>query len=69
MTWLIRLNTMSHDSLEEIFSSFVKVAAHMDDNGSNAYELFEICSAEGLANEFMDMLKRDVLRRVKEEGE
>ncbi|KAJ0786249.1 hypothetical protein HanOQP8_Chr02g0053171 [Helianthus annuus] len=69
MTWLIRLNTMSHDSLEEIFSFVVKVAAHMDDNGGNAYELFEICSAEGLANEFIDMFKRDVLRRVKEEGE
>ncbi|KAJ0939783.1 hypothetical protein HanRHA438_Chr02g0065151 [Helianthus annuus] len=49
MTWLIRLNTMSHDSLEEIFSFVVKVAAHMDGNGGNAYELFEICSAEGHA--------------------
>ncbi|KAJ0778949.1 hypothetical protein HanPI659440_Chr06g0221181 [Helianthus annuus] len=58
-----------HESSEDVLSSVIEAAAHMDDNGGNADELSEICSAEGLANEFMDMLKRDVSRRVEEEGE
>ncbi|XP_021969142.1 ubiquitin-like domain-containing protein CIP73 isoform X3 [Helianthus annuus] len=64
------VDKIEHDeSSEEVLSSVIKAAARMDDNGGNADELSEICSDEGLANEFMDMLKRDVSRRVEEEGE
>ncbi|KAI3787596.1 hypothetical protein L1987_42179 [Smallanthus sonchifolius] len=58
-----------HESPEEVLSSVVEAAAHLNDNSGNADELSEICSAEGLAHEFMEMLKRDVSRRVEEEGE
>ncbi|KAI3693615.1 hypothetical protein L1987_76563 [Smallanthus sonchifolius] len=57
------------DLSEEVLSSVVEAAAHLNDNRGNADELSEICSAEGLAHEFMEMLKRDVSRRVEEEGE
>ncbi|KAI3812953.1 hypothetical protein L1987_17666 [Smallanthus sonchifolius] len=57
------------ESPEVVFSSVVEAAAHLNDNGDNADGISEICIEEGLTHEFMEMLKRDVARRVEEEGE
>ncbi|KAK1438639.1 hypothetical protein QVD17_04448 [Tagetes erecta] len=57
------------ESPEAVFSSVVEAAAHLNDNDDNADEISEICIEEGLTHEFMELLKRDVSRRVEEEGE
>ncbi|KAL9994115.1 hypothetical protein Hdeb2414_s0950g00965601 [Helianthus debilis subsp. tardiflorus] len=57
------------ESPEVVLSSVVEAAAHLNDNEENAAGISEICIEEGLAHEFMDMLRRDVSRRAEEEGE
>ncbi|KAI3727602.1 hypothetical protein L6452_16220 [Arctium lappa] len=57
------------ESPEEVFLSVVEAAAHLNDNGGNADGLSEICFEDGLAQEFMEMLKCDVSRRLEEEEE
>ncbi|KAL3514839.1 hypothetical protein ACH5RR_027556 [Cinchona calisaya] len=50
---------------EEIFRSIVESAVHLsegDDVHGNVVN--ELCSEEGLANEFMEMLRQDVSRRL-----
>ncbi|XP_071692797.1 ubiquitin-like domain-containing protein CIP73 isoform X2 [Rutidosis leptorrhynchoides] len=58
-----------HESGEEVFSSVVEAAARLNNNDGDADGLSEICFEEDLTHEFMGMLKRDVSRRVEEEGE
>ncbi|KAI7725616.1 hypothetical protein M8C21_014798 [Ambrosia artemisiifolia] len=53
------------ESADDVFSSVVEAAAHLNDNAAG---ISEICIEEGLAHEFMEMLKRDVSRRAEEEG-
>ncbi|XP_076912681.1 ubiquitin-like domain-containing protein CIP73 [Bidens hawaiensis] len=56
------------ESPEVVFSSVVEAAAQLNDD--NADGITDICiDEEGLAHEFMEMLKRDVSRRAEEEGE
>ncbi|KAJ0427423.1 putative Ubiquitin-like domain-containing protein [Helianthus annuus] len=59
------------ESAEVVLSSVVEAAAaHLNENEENAAAgISEICIEEGLAHEFMDMLRRDVSRRAEEEGE
>ncbi|KVH95409.1 Ubiquitin [Cynara cardunculus var. scolymus] len=58
------------ESPEEVFLSVVEAAAHLNDNGGNADGLLsELCFEDGLAQEFMEMLKCDVSRRLEEEEE
>ncbi|GKE24789.1 hypothetical protein Tco_1436301 [Tanacetum coccineum] len=59
----------NEESPEEVFSSVVEAAAYLNDDASNADELSEMCFEEDLTHEFMEMLKRDISRRVEEEGE
>ncbi|KAL4572750.1 hypothetical protein LXL04_019533 [Taraxacum kok-saghyz] len=48
----------------EIFSSVVETASGLYNNASDTGPLDELCSEEELAQEFMEMLKRDVSRRL-----
>ncbi|XP_071702231.1 uncharacterized protein [Rutidosis leptorrhynchoides] len=58
------------ESREEVFSSVVEAAAaRLNNNGGDADGLSEIVFEEDLTHEFMEMLKRDVSRRVEEEGD
>ncbi|KAJ9549890.1 hypothetical protein OSB04_022433 [Centaurea solstitialis] len=57
------------ESPEEVFSTVVEAAASLNDNGGNGDGLSELCFEDGLAQEFMEMLKVDVSRRLEEEEE
>ncbi|KAI3491959.1 hypothetical protein L1887_43596 [Cichorium endivia] len=48
----------------EIFSSLVETASGLYNNAYDTGALDELCSEEELAQEFMEMLKRDVSRRL-----
>ncbi|KVH90110.1 Ubiquitin [Cynara cardunculus var. scolymus] len=52
------------NSAVEVFSCMVETAALLQDNVHDIYGLAELCSEEELAEEFMEMLKRDVCRRL-----
>ncbi|OVA16024.1 Ubiquitin domain [Macleaya cordata] len=55
-----------HDPPGDVFRSVVETAARLYGEGNCAEELVdEICSNEDLANEFMEMLCRDMRRRFK----
>ncbi|KAL3505459.1 hypothetical protein ACH5RR_035300 [Cinchona calisaya] len=55
---------------EEIFRSVVENAARLyDGDNGQGNVVNEICSEEGLANEFIDMLRQDVSQRLKDESD
>ncbi|XP_031130535.1 ubiquitin-like domain-containing protein CIP73 isoform X3 [Ipomoea triloba] len=58
-----------HSPPEEIFRSVVENAAHLHRNGGRDENLVNgVCSTEGLANEFMEVLHRDISKRVRDES-
>nr|XP_043606238.1 ubiquitin-like domain-containing protein CIP73 isoform X2 [Erigeron canadensis] len=57
------------ESQEEVFSSVVEAAAHLNNNDGEADELSEICLEEDLTHGFIEMLKRDISRRAESGGE
>nr|GMD10913.1 large proline-rich protein BAG6 isoform X1 [Ipomoea batatas] len=58
-----------HSPPEEIFRSVVENAAHLHCNGGRDENLVNgVCSTEGLANEFMEVLHRDISKRVRDES-
>ncbi|KAL3840153.1 hypothetical protein ACJIZ3_024744 [Penstemon smallii] len=58
----------NRSSSEEVFRSLVERAVHFSSNGSAGESLVnELCSQEGLAQEFMDLLRRDISRRLQDD--
>ncbi|XP_019190057.1 PREDICTED: uncharacterized protein LOC109184507 isoform X2 [Ipomoea nil] len=58
-----------HSPPEDIFRSIVQNAAHLHRNGGSDENLVNgLCSTEGLANEFMEVLQRDISKRVRDES-
>ncbi|KAF6172544.1 hypothetical protein GIB67_007057 [Kingdonia uniflora] len=58
-----------HDPPGVIFRTIVENAAHLNGDGRGPDDLVEVlCSDEDLANEFMEMLHRDIVRRLQEDS-
>lgn len=52
---------------EEIFRSVIESAADLHNNNSGEGLVDVLCAEDGLATEFMDMLRRDISRRLQDE--
>ncbi|GMH04655.1 hypothetical protein Nepgr_006495 [Nepenthes gracilis] len=60
---------MQQSSPQEVFHAVVQNAAHLYDSGGAHNELLnELCSDEGLANEFMEIFQRDLRLRFRDGG-
>ncbi|XP_077248454.1 ubiquitin-like superfamily protein isoform X2 [Tasmannia lanceolata] len=58
-----------HESPDTVFRMVVENASHLYGEGTTTENLVEqICSSDSLANDFMEMLKRDIQRRLQSES-